>query len=395
MNRPTFVSASVQPTRVRLFFDQASDEQFLVLAEVLPADDHGLASHISVQTFQDEDVFLERLIAADLPLTDTALLAGTAIGSVGQTLRGRTWVELKLTEKQIGMLGLEGEQYFVRPGAIPLPLSPNPEEQAFDFADDASQFYHFLTQSPTPFVMLSGPEHRVTFINQPYVALIGRTASQEVLMKPIREVLPELEGQPFFEWLDEVYETGAHITRKAQIAYIRRPSGEGFEDRYFDFVYYPVRDTRGKVYGVMVQAADVTEKIQSEAISENREDTLFRQWAEIDAIYRTAPVGMALLDAKSLRLLRVNEKQAEMMGAPVDELLGRRALDLEFIPAGLAKLFERVDAGETVRNAVVEKVVTAEATGHRTWLVNISPFLGASGETLAFTMILLEIPDEP
>ncbi len=132
-----------------------------------------------------------------------------------------------------------------------------------------------------------------------------------------------------------------------------------------------------------------------EAVSEYREQTLFRQWAELDSIYRTAPVGMALLDAKTLRLLRVNEKQAEMMGTPVAELLGKKALELTRIPRELTLLFERVALGETVRNAVIEKTAKVNDAGHRTWLVNISPFLGASGEALAFTSIALELPNEP
>jgi PAS domain-containing protein len=243
--------------------------------------------------------------------------------------------------------------------------------------------------------MLSGPKHRFTFINQPYVDLIGRSSQPDILMRTVCEVLPELEGQPFIQWLDEVYEKGVQRTGRAQVAHIRPQQSPDVEERYFDFIYYPVRNNKGIVYGVMVQAADVTERVRSEAVSEHREETLFRQWSELDSIYRMAPVGMALLDAKSLRLLRINSKQAEMMGAPVAELLGKRALDLAFIPPALAMLFKRVEAGEAVRNAIVEKEVIAGDTGHRTWLVNISPFLGATGETVAFTSISLEVPDEP
>ena len=382
-----------QATRVRLFFDQTSDEKFLVLAEVLSAtceEKHQLSIH----TFEHEDRFLELLVLADLPIEDTSLLAGTVLRSVDQSPRGRNWMELSLTGEQIAALGLENERLLAREDALATQGELISGGTAFEFAQNSSQFYQFLIHSPTPFVMLSGAQHRITFINQPYVDLIGNTTVPDVLLKTIREVIPELEGQPFFRWLDEVYLTGVQHVGKQQMAHIRHPSGAGYEDRYFDFVYYPVRNSRGRVYGVMVQAADVTDKVRAEAVTEHREETLFRQWAELDAIYRTAPVGMALLDAKSLTLLRLNEKQAEMMGAPMAELLGKKALELLFVPLALQALFRRVMAGETVRNAIVEKAVVAGATGHRTWLVNISPFLGASGEALAFTSISMEIPDE-
>ena len=399
MSTRPVVSTSSRLTRVRLFFDQTSDDQFLVLAEVLSATASGIANQFRLHTFKHEDRFLERLVAADLPLDDTSLLAGTVIRSVGQTGKARNWMEVDLTDDQIDALGLDGQRLFTPSELRPQPTEDLCRDASFHFADNSSQFYQFLTQSPTPFVMLSGPDHRITFINQPYVDLIGKTTHEDLMMKPIRQVIPELEGQPFFQWLDEVYETGTQHIGKQQVAHLRRQHSEGFEDRYFDFIYYAVRNSRGQVDGVMVQAADVTEKVRAEEVAEYREDTLFRQWAEIDGIYRTAPVGMALLDAKSLRLLRVNEKQAEMMGAPVAELLGRKALELNLIPPELTSLFERVSRGETVRNAIVEKPPRTASqthdTSHRTWLVNISPFLGASGEALAFTSISLEIPDEP
>jgi PAS domain-containing protein len=395
MSATPSVTISSPATRVRLFFDQTSDEQFIVLAETLSSRAPGEVSQLSVRTFPHEDQFLERLVAADLPAEDISLLAGTVIRSVDPNSRSRDWMEVTLTEEQIAALRLDGERLTPPTESAERSASALADGTAFDFADNSSQFYQFLMRSPTPFAMLSGPKHQFTFINQPYVDLIGRSSPREVLMKPIREVLPELEGQPFFQWLDEVYEKGVQHIGREQVAHMRRLRGPGFEDRYFDFVYYPVRNSKGTVYGVMIQAADVTERVRAEAVSEHREETLFRQWAELDSIYRMAPVGMALLDAKSLRLLRINPKQAEMMGAPVAELLGKRALDLEFIPSALGELFKRVELGETVRNAIVEKAFVAAAPGHRTWLVNISPFLGASGEAVAYTTISLEVPDEP
>ncbi len=383
-----------QAARVRLFFDQTSDEKLLVLAEVLSAAPSHEKRHLSIHTFEHEDRFLELLVMADLPVKDTSLVAGTVLRSVDQSLRDRNWLELSLTEEQIVALGLEGDRQVAHRDVRASQDELLAGGAAFGFSDNSSQFYQFLIHSPTPFVMLSGPQHRVTFINQPYVDLIGKATQQEVLMKTIREVLPELEGQPFFRWLDEVYLTAVQHVGKQQVAHMRKVNGTGYEDRYFDFVYHPVRNDRGCVYGVMVQAADVTERVRAEAVSEHREETLFRQWAELDAIYRTAPVGMALLDAKTLEVLRINEKQAEMMGAPAAELLGKKALDLVFIPQALAELFRRVAAGQTVRNAIVEKAIASRASGHRTWLVNISPFLGATGEALAFTSISMEVPDE-
>jgi PAS domain-containing protein len=383
-----------QAAPVRLFFDQTPDEHFLVLTEILSPGAPSLPGEFSVNTFEHEDRFLERVGTADLPLPEIALLASTVIRSVATSTRELNWVELTLTEEQILALGLRQQQF--RKDAKPAqPIVDSLlRTGANEFPENSGQFYQFLMNSPTPFAMLSGPEHRFTFINQPYVELIGQDTQQGILMKTVREVLPELEGQPFFAWLDEVFETGIQHIGREQLAHIRRPQGPGFDDRYFDFIYYPVRNLTGHVYGVMVQAADVTERVQTQAMSEQREETIFRQWAELEAIYSTAPIGMALLDAKTLRPLKLNKRYAELMNTSVSALLGDKGLEPESLPPPLKLLFASARAGETVHNAVVEKKWGAhEFGGHRTWLVNINPFLGPSGEVMAYTSIALEIPD--
>jgi PAS domain-containing protein len=394
MNAIPHTSTNAQATPVRLFFDQTPQEYFLVMAEVLSASAPGLPGEFSVHTFEHEDRFLERVGAADLPVSDLALLAATVIRSVDGVTQTLNWVELNLSEEQITALGLRPEILNKEIRLPPPELDPILQTSAFEFTDNSGQFYQFLMQSPTPFVMMSGPEHRFTFINQPYVDLIGGITRADIFMKTVREALPELEGQPFLAWLDEVYATGIPRTCEAQLAHIRRKDGQGIEERYFDFIYYPVRSVTGHIYGVMAQAADVTERVHIQAMSEGRETLIFRQWVELEVIYNTAPIGLALLEVKTLRLLRLNKKHAEMMGASVDELLGKNCLDLKALPGSLATLCTRLQKGETVHNAIIEEQRDkAPLSGRRAWLVNVSPLLGSSGEVVAYTSIALEIPD--
>lgn len=51
------------------------------------------------------------------------------------------------------------------------------------------------------------------------------------------------------------------------------------------------------------------------------------QLAELDAIYRAAPVGLAALD-RSLRYVRVNELLARMNGRTVEEHVGRAVAEI-------------------------------------------------------------------
>ena len=52
------------------------------------------------------------------------------------------------------------------------------------------------------------------------------------------------------------------------------------------------------------------------------EDEAQARLQEIEAVYRSAPVGLCVLDDQ-LRYVRANERMAEMIGLPVDRLLGR------------------------------------------------------------------------
>jgi PAS fold len=52
---------------------------------------------------------------------------------------------------------------------------------------------------------MSGPEHRVEFVNDAHRTLFG---SDEWVGKTIREAFPDTSGQGFSELLDTVYSTG-------------------------------------------------------------------------------------------------------------------------------------------------------------------------------------------
>ena len=57
---------------------------------------------------------------------------------------------------------------------------------------------------------------------------------------PIREALPELEGQNFVEILDRVRSSGEPFLGQSVHVVLNRGFEETAEDCYFDFVYQPV-----------------------------------------------------------------------------------------------------------------------------------------------------------
>lgn len=131
-------------------------------------------------------------------------------------------------------------------------------------------------QAPGFVAILSGPEHVFELTNLAYMQLVGH---RDVLGLTVRKALPEIEGQGFFELLDDVYRTGEAFVGSAIKAYIQRIPGGQTETRYIDLIYQPIRDPAGKVMGIYVQGMDVTERQIAEA-SLRKSEARFRAFAE-------------------------------------------------------------------------------------------------------------------
>jgi PAS domain S-box-containing protein len=145
--------------------------------------------------------------------------------------------------------------------------------------------------------------------------------------------------------------------------------------------------------GIIVFFRDVTE--QRAATEELRRKTTEaeRQIAEIETVYRTAPVGLALFDPVEFRYLRLNDRQAAFFGLKPEQVLGRRLTEMAPIP-GLHELFEQVLAGHPVVNYPLEGELISHPGERRSWTVNYFPVIGADGSIQAISAASLEITQQ-
>lgn len=143
-------------------------------------------------------------------------------------------------------------------------------------AAEIERLRQLFEQSPSFMAVLRGPEHRFELTNAGYQRLIGH---RDVLGKTVREALPDIRGQGFYELLDAVYQSGeVFAAQSAPVTLQHEPDG-AFEARFLDFVYQPIRNTDGTITGVFVEGFDVTEN--HKAASALREsEAQFRTLAE-------------------------------------------------------------------------------------------------------------------
>lgn len=116
-------------------------------------------------------------------------------------------------------------------------------------------------QAPAFMAVLTGPEHRVAFVNSGYLKLIGY---RDIVGKTIAEGLPDASAQGYVALLDQVYRGGEAYTAEGA-RYEVQPTPDGpVNERFVDFVFQPIRDVRGELTGILVQGVDVTERVLNE-----------------------------------------------------------------------------------------------------------------------------------
>jgi PAS domain S-box-containing protein len=125
---------------------------------------------------------------------------------------------------------------------------------------ERERLYEVFMQAPAAIAVFEGPGHVFTVANSLYSELVGGRA---VIGKSVREALPELEGQEFFELLDRVYTSGTSYSAREHVVSLDRGGDGELEAVYVDFVYQPLKDLAAKPFGILVHAVDVTKQVRA------------------------------------------------------------------------------------------------------------------------------------
>lgn len=138
-------------------------------------------------------------------------------------------------------------------------------------AEEHDRLRRMFAQAPSFMAVLSGPEHRFEIVNASYMQLVGHRA--DLLGRTVREALPEIEGQGYFELLDDVLGSGRTFTGRNLAVNLQREPGMPAEKRFVDLVYQPLLDSSGIATGIFVEGFDVTERV----LASERQELLLRE----------------------------------------------------------------------------------------------------------------------
>jgi PAS domain S-box-containing protein len=155
--------------------------------------------------------------------------------------------------------------------------------------EEHERLRELFQQAPGFMAVVRGPDHVFEITNASYQELVG---FRDLIGKPVREALPEVEGQGFFELLDRSYRTGEPYVAQSLPLVVQRRAGGAHEQRFVDFVYQPIRDGDGIVTGIFIEGNDVTEQVRSVKAVRESEDH-YRHTVELNpqVAWTAAPDG--------------------------------------------------------------------------------------------------------
>ncbi|MFC7474443.1 sensor histidine kinase [Dankookia sp. GCM10030260] len=228
------------------------------------------------------------------------------------------------------------------------------------------------------------------------VALAGAAlgAWQRDLRTDLLEVTPrwcEMLGLPPMKTVPmTVWKTLVHPDDVAQLrAMADAPMAEGsvryeveLRLRHADGRWIPVlsrgevieRDAAGRAVVLSGTHHDLSAQQASEAARQQSEMEARQRLADLETLYRSAPLGLAQFDP-ALRVVRINEALAEMNGAPVEAHLGRPVWDLvPDLRAAAEPLLRRVlEGGETITGVEVSGETPKAPGVRRDWVEQFYP----------------------
>ncbi|GAB1540938.1 hypothetical protein NUACC21_36070 [Scytonema sp. NUACC21] len=222
-----------------------------------------------------------------------------------------------------------------------------------------------LLSSNLPMQILWGPEY-VQFYNDAYIPIAG-------------DKHPKALGQKAEQWWQEVWDfaspllnqvmaTGEATWFKDRLLVVNR---DGYlEECYFTFSYAPIWDEFGKVGGILITAAETTEKILSQCSERELGDEEQTAQANLERVLASISDEFMMFD-RQWCLSYINNKAIDTFGKSSEELLGKSIWEL--YPQAIGTLLDR-----EFHRAMAEQVVTEFEyydTAQQCWFQNrVYPF---------------------
>jgi PAS domain S-box-containing protein len=244
--------------------------------------------------------------------------------------------------------------------------------------------YRVLTELSPQSQWMANAEGLVLYANRRFLDYIGHDFVPRTGQEYIDCFDPADRDRVLSVWSHSVA-TGEDYDIEARL--LRASDGAS---RWWHLRALPLRDDHGRIRQWLGSASDIHEdRVAADTLREQYTE-IDRRRREMETIYRGSPIGMALYDPKTLRVLRINDRQAEIFRRPAEECLGKTYDELAAgVPTALA-LIRRAAAGEAILNHDLEGELNLRPGEYRYWNINYSPIFGEDGGIIAIASATVE-----
>ena len=251
--------------------------------------------------------------------------------------------------------------------------------------------------SPSFFAVLRGPEHIFELSNPAYDRLVGY---RPLLGLTIREALPDIAGQGFYEILQGVYQTGEPFVGNELPARMQPTPDVPLRLRYLNVICQPMRDTDGAVSGVLASGHDVTDLVLARETARLFAAERDLERRQLLTVLEQSPLAIVMVDAPCGQVRFVNARVAEIFGqvvttdrfAEYSEMWRGVRPDGRPITAAEWPLARALLHGELIRN---ERVTILDAGNQRVEItINAAPVRDAQGQIIAAVAMFWDVTSE-
>lgn len=210
-----------------------------------------------------------------------------------------------------------------------------------------------FAQVPAAVAHLRGPTHVYDLANASYLALVGE---QQVVGRTLAEVYPHPK---LVAELARAYRSGDAILLEELLIGIDRA------ELYFTITLQPTRDGAGDVDGVFVHAVEVTARVHAKQRASFDAEHAERARAQLAALFRQAPVAIALLRGPTHIVELANPHVCMLWGRTEAQVLGKPLFTTlpEIIGFGLEPLLAGVLATGVAHVGTEQFVPVARGPG--------------------------------
>ena len=261
------------------------------------------------------------------------------------------------------------------------------------FALAKAEFQHaqlrdVLKQTPAVICVTRGPRHLIEVVNDQFRDLV---ADADVVGKTVAEVLPGTDEE-MTAAMTLAYESGVPQHGREVAVALQTPDGP--QTRFFNYIYQPLRDESGFVYGLMTHAVDITVEVQARRALEQRSQELEAVAARLRMAAEAGRLGTWEWELPSRRVIWSPEIE-RIHGLELGTFAGSwEAYQSDWHPEDRARVLAKVEDTIANRTPYLVEYRIVRPDGEERWIeARGQMFLGANGEPERVVGICMDITE--